>query len=235
MRLWVRRVLSALVANAVLAAYTWDIPKASAHWNNAFTRGLLDNWQLSGLTTLAFTTTDNADITGGGDVTRWAGGPGASAPPGAVAPGIPVLLTDPNLSSADRGLVGRFSPAAFGRPARGDAGNTPKDAVRGPGIDSTDVTLFKNIPLGSSGLRRLQLRWEIYNVFNHIEFATVDAVARFDAAGNQVNTRFGQVITTRAPRVMQVALRFVGRIGRSRTLEREGLRRASVGSRGWCG
>jgi hypothetical protein len=56
---------------------------------------------------------------------------------------------------------------------------------------------------------RDQLRWEIYDVFNQVQFATVDSTARFDAAGNQVNTRFGQVITTRAPRVMQVALRVV--------------------------
>ena len=54
----------------------------------------------------------------------------------------------------------------------------------------------------------MQLRWEIYNVFNRTQFATVDAVARFDPAGNQV-TRFGQVITTRTPRVMQIAVRFV--------------------------
>jgi hypothetical protein len=46
---------------------------------NAFTRGLLDNWQISVLTTLArgtpvyvtFTTVDGADITGGGDTTRF--------------------------------------------------------------------------------------------------------------------------------------------------------------------
>jgi hypothetical protein len=30
-----------------------------------------------------------------------------------------------------------------------------------------------------------------------VSFATVDSTARFDAARNQVNTRFGQVITTR--------------------------------------
>ena len=46
-----------------------------------------------------------------------------------------------------------------------------------------DVTLFKNIALGSSGLRKLQLRWEIYNVFNRTQFATVDAVAGFGGWG----------------------------------------------------
>ena len=75
-------------------------------------------------------------------------------------------------------------------------------------MTNSDVTLFKNISLGGSA-RKLQLRWEIYNVFNQVQFATVDSTARFDAAGNQVNARFGQVISTRPPRVMQIAVRFV--------------------------
>jgi hypothetical protein len=36
----------------------------------------------------------------------------------------------------------------------------------------------------------------------------VDNTARFDALGNQVNARLGQVISTRTPRVMQGSLRF---------------------------
>jgi hypothetical protein len=191
--------------------YTWDLPKASSVWNTALARGLLDNWQISGLTTfgsgvpvnVTFTTTDGADITGGGDTIRFAGGGGAGPP--AAGSGVPVLVGDPKISNP--GLLQWFNPAAFARPAPGNPGNSPKDVVRGPGVANSDVTLFKNIPFG--GNRRLQLRWEIYNVFNDTQFATVDAVARFDPAGNQVNTRFGQVITTRTPRVMQVALRFV--------------------------
>ena len=61
-----------------------------------------------------------------------------------------------------------------------------KDAIRGSGINNSDITVFKNIPLASDR-RRLQLRWKIYNMFNHTQFATVDATARFDAQGNQVN------------------------------------------------
>jgi hypothetical protein len=192
--------------------YTWDLPKASTHWNNALTRALLDNWQISGLSTfgsgvpvyVTFTTVDGADITGGGDTVRFAGPPAVAA-----GTGVPLVVGNPTLPRGERSLTKWFNTAAFARPARGDAGNSPKDVIRGPGVTNSDVTLFKNIPLGSSGLRKLQLRWEVYNVFNQTQFATVDAAARFDAAGNQVNTRFGQVITTRAPRVMQVALRFV--------------------------
>ena len=194
--------------------YTWDVPKGSALWNNGFARALLDNWQISGLTTfasgnpvnVAFTTTDGADITGGGDTTRFAGGPGATSPP--AGSGVPVLVGNPNLPSDQRGLNAWFNTSAFARPARGNPGNSPKDVVRGPGINNSDLTIFKNIPLASSQ-RRLQLRWEIYNVFNKVQFSSVDSTARFDPAGNQVNARFGQVISTRAPRVMQVAVRFV--------------------------
>jgi hypothetical protein len=78
---------------------------------------------------------------------------------------------------------------------------------RGPGVNNFDATLFKIIPLGKE-TRTLQLRWEAYNAFNHTQFLGVDNGARFDAAGNQVNARFGQVISARAPRVMQVSLRF---------------------------
>ena len=48
----------------------------------------------------------------------------------------------------------------------------------------------------------------MYNAFNHTQFSGVDGAARFDPQGNQGNTRFGQVISTRSPRVMQASLRF---------------------------
>jgi hypothetical protein len=78
---------------------------------------------------------------------------------------------------------------------------------RGPGINNWDISLFKKFPLGNEA-RFFTFRWEMYNAFNHTQFATVDNTARFDAAGNQVNARLGQVISTRTPRVMQGSLRF---------------------------
>jgi len=155
---------------------------------------------------VTFTTTDGADITGGGDTERLAGGPGVGLP--AAGSGVPLLVGDPTLPTGQRSLLQWFNTAAFARPARGNPGTAPKDAVRGPGINNSDITIFKNIPL-AGGQRRLQLRWEIYNVFNHTQFSTLDPAARLDAQGNQVNQRFGQVIATRTPRVMQVAVRIV--------------------------
>jgi hypothetical protein len=189
------------VRHMLVINYTYDIPKASARWNNVFTRAILDNWQISGLTTFAsgvpagmppgvgFSTVDGTDINGGGDATRI------------------VVSGNPNLPRGERTPTRWFDTTVLSRPSRGNPGNSPKDIVRGPGINNSDVTLFKNIPLG--GPRRLQLRWEMYNVFNHTQFSGLDTTARFDAAGNQVNARFGQVTSTRAPRIMQVAVRFV--------------------------
>ncbi len=177
--------------------YTWDLPKASRAWNNPFSRAALDNWQLSGVTafvsgtplSIGVSTTDNADIAGGGDGVR------------------PNLIARAQLSRGERSFDRWFNTAAFARPAQGDFGNAPKVVARGPGSNNWDLSLFKNIPVRSER-RYFQFRWEIYNLFNHTQFQSVDTGARFDPQGNQVNTRFGQVTATRPPRVMQFALSF---------------------------
>ena len=57
--------------------------------------------------------------------------------------------------------------------------------------------------------RSIQLRWEAYNAFNHTQYSAINTAARYDLTnGAQVNTLFGQVTATRAPRIMQGSLRF---------------------------
>jgi hypothetical protein len=177
--------------------YVWELPKASKVWPNPVISAVLDNWKLSGITTFAsglpyditFSTTDNADIAGGGDGERV------------------VMLANPILPRSERSINHWFNTSAFGRPARGTFGNAPKDVFRGPGINNWDTTLIRNIPLWSEA-RYLQVRMEMYNAFNHTQFQFVDNAARFDPAGNQVNGRFGQPISTRPPRIIQFGLSF---------------------------
>jgi len=40
----------------------------------------------------------------------------------------------------------------------------PRNAVRMPSIFNNDLAFFKNIKLGER--REIQLRWDIYNIFN---------------------------------------------------------------------
>ncbi|HEV8130317.1 MAG TPA: carboxypeptidase regulatory-like domain-containing protein [Acidobacteriota bacterium] len=175
--------------------YTYDLPKVSNLWSNGFTRYALDDWQVSGITAFAsgqprgisFSTSDNADITGGGDGSRV------------------VITGNPNLDSGNRGLLQWFNTSVIKRPAQGDPGNAPKDVFRGPGFNNWDFSLFKNIPVTEKG--KLQLRWELYNAFNHTQFDGVDNAARFDASGGQINQRFGRVTSARNPRQMQFSAR----------------------------
>ncbi len=67
--------------------------------------------------------------------------------------------------------------------------------------------MTKGVKLGGS--RQVQLRAEFYNVFNHPTWQSVNSVARFDPAGNQINDAFGTVMPDGSPRIVQLAVRFV--------------------------
>jgi hypothetical protein len=212
---WHRAPYSSSQAHNLVVNYTWDLPRASQVWNNALVRAMLDNWQLSGENAFVsgdwapvfLATTDNFDFTGGD------GGTGANvAPPNGgdlrvVRPNIVGNVTSGNQNAAPGNPGSWLNWDAFARPGgRGDYGNAPRTVFQLPGINNWNLSFFKNIPVGGS--RRLQLRWEIYNVLNHTQFSTIDNTARFDATGAQVNQQFGKATNARNPRIMQGAIRF---------------------------
>ncbi len=112
------------------------------------------------------------------------------------------------LQAFNTSVVAMPAASKFGR------GNSTKDAFRGPGINNWDMSLMKNFRW-HEGTRNVQFRFETYNSFNHTQFGgatgtgtSVDTVARFDAAGRQVNTRFGQYLASRDGRRVQLGLKF---------------------------
>jgi hypothetical protein len=183
--------------------YTWDVPNGSGMWNNALMRGLLDGWQLSGDTGFisgdwagagTLTTTDNFDFTGG-DV--------------AARPNVNgnVTCSSGNCDPSPGGTGSYFDVSAFSRPAgRGDIGNAPVAFYRLPKFVISNMAIFKNFQLG--GGKRIQFRWEAYNVFNQVNWSTLNTNTQWNPQGQQVNAAFGQATATRAPRIMQGAIRF---------------------------
>ena len=177
--------------------YTYDLPHASKLLPNPVVKVALDNWQVSGITTfssgnpdnISLSLSDNADLVGGGDGVR------------------ANLIADPRIPHDMRGFNELFNPAAFARPAKGDAGNVGSGIVRGPGIVNWDMTAFKNFPLKNEQ-RSFQFRWEFYNLFNHTQFSSMNTTATFNAAGIQTNAQLGQATGSRAARIMQASLRF---------------------------
>jgi len=87
-------------------------------------------------------------------------------------------------------------------------GNAPKDVFRGLGTNNFDMELNKVFTFGHDGSKSIQFRFETYNTFNHTQFSAIDTTARFDAAGNQTNARFGQYTAAINPRKVQLGLKF---------------------------
>jgi hypothetical protein len=70
-------------------------------------------------------------------------------------------------------------------------GNLGRNAIFGPGFGNTDASLIKNLAL--VGGARLQLRFEVFNLFNQ---ANLGLPGRVAAVGS---TSFGVITNTRFP------------------------------------
>lgn len=179
----------------VVVNFSYSLPRINGVTQNPVARYVANDWVLSGIgqwvsgtpAGVGFTTTDGTDLTGGGDGQR--------------------INIVGDARGVDSTFYQWFNTAAFARPGKGDPGNAGKVVIRNPGVNNIDLALVKKFALGEK--RNLQLRWEAYNVFNHTQYSGLNNTARFDLTGAQVNPLFGQVSSTRAPRVMQGSLRFV--------------------------
>ena len=209
--------------------YIYDVPKLSRRWNNAFVKALFDRWQISG--TSSYATGKPKNITGGNSNGNFFAG-GITDITGGQVNARPNMVCDPmkGVSGSDStGTPFVINVSCFARPTSlGDIGNMPRNAVRLPSIFNNDLAFFKNVPLGEK--RSIEVRWEIYNIFNHTNFRDIDGTLRLDCvavpAGQtppatpqgtcsaalpivaQTNTKFGTPIGARTPRVMQAAIRF---------------------------
>lgn len=95
-----------------------------------------------------------------------------------------------------------FNPNAFSPPPFGVIGNARRNFFHGPGLNQTDLALHKWIQLGRDESRRLELRLEAFNVFNHAQFNNPDGSF---TDGIPPNGTFGRVLSAGPPRVMQLA------------------------------
>ena len=67
-----------------------------------------------------------------------------------------------------------FNPAAFSAPVYGTVGNLGRDSLTGPGYADWDLSLLKSTQLNER--TRLQFRAEFFNVLNHTNLQTPNAV-----------------------------------------------------------
>ena len=81
----------------------------------------------------------------------------------------------------------------------GEFGNEGRNAVRGPGLTTVDLSLFKNFTVHESA--HVQFRAEAFNLFNHPSFALPE--------NDLASPEFGQILQAAPPRLLQLALKFI--------------------------
>jgi hypothetical protein len=209
----------------------WDLPAPAVLQRSPIAQRLFSGWNLSGILTLMSGLPIDIVDTGAGSLYGLANGGVPLARPD-FAPGFSCVNAK---EGAPAGYF--FNPFAFTSPvvapgdpipsssgsatasARGtDIGNVPRNCLVGPRQANVDVAAVKNIPLGAS--RRLQLRAEFFNLFNHPNLANpisnLDAVApsggRIDPGTGRILSpgNFGRIISSSAnPRLVQLAVRML--------------------------
>ena len=94
-----------------------------------------------------------------------------------------------------------FSTSLFSEENIGQLGNVKRRAFYGPGINNFDLALQKNVRLAEA--KSLEFRLEAFNAFNHTQFygpASVD--------GQVEDPNFGHIVSTAAPRLVQLVAKF---------------------------
>jgi hypothetical protein len=159
------------IPHRFVASYLYDIPFLKDS-SQPILKYVVAGWQISGVTIIqsgspvnATLSSDRANI----------GITGLQRPD--LIGAIPELNCQPNTAGATdvarRQLINCFDAAAFALPAQFTFGNSSRNILRGPKFSSTDLSFMKNVPVG--GAMQFQVRVEIYNVFNQVNYGNPNA------------------------------------------------------------
>jgi hypothetical protein len=119
-------------------------------------------------------------------------------------------VCDPRIAAPAAGSCNSTSVFALPVSASGvlHLGNMPRNAIVGPAFSDTDLSIIKNIKVG--GPARVQLRVEVFNVFNQANFGQPGRTATVGSTsfGLITNTRFATGDSGSA-RQVQFAVKFL--------------------------
>lgn len=180
----------------------WMLPIGKGGWvlnSDSLASRLLGNWQVNTIVTLQtgtpfnVTAPDNSQT--GGNHAAYAN---CVSDPYAGATTDRAQISSP---ASNKALPGRFlNVAAFAIPAVGAFGSCRPRMYHGPGGENVDLSLFKQFPLGD--VRKIELRFEAFNAFNHANFSN-------PAASLSNSDTFGKVSSAvNDPRQIQLAGKF---------------------------
>ncbi len=169
--------------------FTYELPfGANQRWfTNGRLASVLGNWRVNGNLAFASGTPFTARVLGDTrDVAR-----GTNGTLRANYNGQPIEVSDPTSTLF-------FNTAAFSIPAPGTFGNAGRNTIIGPGSSVMNLGFTRNMLFGQS--RALSIQLLASNVFNTVQFASIDTIVN--------SPTFGQVTSVRPMRRVQLLFRF---------------------------
>jgi len=167
--------------------FIYDIP-LFRHSDSRLLKSTVGGWEVSGIVTMESGIPINIGISGnqGGN-----GLPNATNRPNLIG-----KLAYPSTVEAGDHVIQYLDPSAFALPTVGAFGNLGHNAIRGPGRDNWNLSLFKSFLLSESRGSKLELRLETFNTWNHTQFNQV--------SNNFGSSNFGQYTSAFDPRILQL-------------------------------
>lgn len=202
-----------------VASYVYQVPSLSKRsgFADALLPDLISNWTLGGTTTVQTGrpfTVNRSVLQSRTGLQPYIDRPDQVSDP--MKPGPVMANADPacyktiadggRAADATRTAATWFNPCAFSDPnllGEYRFGTAPRNSVIGPGFVDFDISLLRNQKIREGG--SLQLRADLFNIFNHPNFDVPDRI--FDSA------TFGQLVSanaygSRPPRQLQLGIRY---------------------------
>jgi|CZLA01.1.fsa_nt_gi hypothetical protein len=180
--------------NVLFLSFVYDIPLFRDN-SNRLAKAALGGWQMSGIVTLMSGAPLNITVNGN-----------------SAASIVPNVTVRPNVTgsiSYPHKPTEWFDPSVFTAPACATGpdcfGNLGHDALRGPGRDNWNMSLFKNFNFTER--TRLEFRVDAFNLWNHTQFV---GNVQQGGIGTQVGgSNFGSFTSASDPRTLQLGLKMV--------------------------
>jgi len=150
-----------------VATYIYDVPFLKSS-SQPILKYAVAGWQVGGVTTIQSGTPINVTILT--DRANIGITPVIQRPD--LVGAVPAL--DCQQSPTNRDLINCFDPSAFALPAQFTFGGASRNVLRGPKVMITDLSMVKNIPVGAHA--KFQIRAEIFNAFNNVNYGNPNAV-----------------------------------------------------------
>jgi hypothetical protein len=158
----------------IVAGYDYGVPLLTSMNHQPVVKEILGSWHVAGFTVLQtgfpFSITDFGTFNSGycDEFSYYA------CPDVPVTSSFHIQKEDIRKTYQATGVGTYMNTSSFSQEPVGTFGNVGRGLVHGPGFDYTDLSLYKNIPLGGEGARSVQIMLQGANVFNHANFSNPD-------------------------------------------------------------